>query len=74
VGMGVNVTTTLVISQVILSITLPLPMIALLIFTRRHDIMGSFVISPLMSIIAIVATILVLALNLVLILQTFGLL
>jgi manganese transport protein len=36
VGMGVNVTTTLVISQVILSITLPLPMIALLIFTRRH--------------------------------------
>jgi hypothetical protein len=40
----------------------------------RDDIMGSFVISPMMSIIAIVSTILVLTLNLVLILQTFGLL
>ena len=33
--MGVNPTKALVVSQVILSIALPLPMIALLIFTRR---------------------------------------
>ena len=38
VGLGVNSTKALVISQVVLSIALPLPMIALLIFTatRRH--------------------------------------
>jgi Mn2+/Fe2+ NRAMP family transporter len=34
--------TALVISQVVLSITLPLPMIALLKFARRPDLMGRF--------------------------------
>ena len=33
-GLGVNATKALVVSQVVLSIALPLPMIALLIFTR----------------------------------------
>jgi Mn2+/Fe2+ NRAMP family transporter len=33
-------TNALVISQVVLSITLPLPMVALLKFTRRPDLMG----------------------------------
>jgi manganese transport protein len=42
VGLGANPTSALVISQVVLSIALPLPMIALLIFTRRSDIMGQF--------------------------------
>ena len=37
VALGVNATNALVISQVVLSIALPLPMIALLIFTRRAD-------------------------------------
>ena len=40
VALGVNATNALVISQVVLSIALPLPMIALLIFTGRRDIMG----------------------------------
>ena len=43
VALGVNATNALVISQVVLSIALPLPMIALLIFTQRADIMGPFV-------------------------------
>ena len=45
VAMGVNSTNALVISQVVLSIALPLPgvMIALIIFTGRRDIMGGFV-------------------------------
>jgi manganese transport protein len=72
VGLGVNATSALVISQVVLSIALPLPMIALLIFTRRADVMGQFANSRLTSISAIVATALVLLLNAVLILQTFG--
>jgi manganese transport protein len=72
VGMGVNATSALVISQVVLSIALPLPMIALLLFTRRADIMGPFVNGRLTNIAAFVGTILVLGLNSVLILQTFG--
>ena len=47
VALGVNATNALVISQVVLSIALPLPMIALLIFTGRRDIMGAFANSRL---------------------------
>ncbi len=72
VAYGVNATNALVISQVVLSIALPLPMIALLMFTRRKDIMGSFVDRPLTQIVAVVATGLVLALNIFLLLETFG--
>jgi manganese transport protein len=68
----VNATNALVISQVVLSIALPLPMIALLIFTRRADVMGQFANSRLTSGTAMVATAVVLLLNVVLILQTFG--
>jgi manganese transport protein len=72
VGMGVNATNALVISQVVLSIALPLPMITLLMFTRRGDIMGQFANGRLTNFIAIAGTILVLSLNLVLILQVLG--
>ena len=60
------------VSQVVLSIALPLPMIALLIFTRRPHLMGAFVNSRLTHAIAIGATVIVLALNAVLILDTLG--
>jgi len=72
VALGVNATNALVISQVVLSIALPLPMIALLMFTRRADIMGQFVNNRLTTIAAIVATAAVLLLNAILILQTLG--
>jgi manganese transport protein len=72
VALGVNATNALVVSQVVLSIALPLPMIALLMFTRRADIMGQFVNSRLTTIAAVVATATVLLLNAVLILQTLG--
>jgi len=72
VALGANATKALVISQVVLSITLPLPMISLLIFTRRVDIMGQFANSRLTHITAVAATGLVLFLNIFLILQTFG--
>lgn len=72
VGLGVNSTAALVISQVVLSITLPLPMIALLIFTRRGDIMGQFVNRPLTNVAAFTGTVVVLLLNTLLLLQTFG--
>jgi manganese transport protein len=73
VGIGVNATNALVISQVVLSIALPLPMIALLTFTRRKGIMGPFVNGPVTNLAAVVGTAAVLLLNVILIVQTFGL-
>ena len=72
VGLGVNATNALIISQVILSLALPIPMIALLIFTQRADIMGSFVNSRATHLAAMLATVVVVVLNAILLLQTFG--
>jgi manganese transport protein len=72
VGLGADSTRALVISQVVLSIALPLPMIALLMFTARADIMGRFVNSALTNVAAIAGAAVVLALNLFLIAQTLG--
>ena len=72
VALGVNATKALVISQVVLSIALPLPIISLLIFTRRADIMGGFANSRLTHGAALIGTTVVLILNLFLILQTIG--
>jgi manganese transport protein len=72
VAAGVNTTEALVVSQVVLSIALPLPMIALLIFTGRADIMGRFANGRLTAIAATIGTAVVLLLNAILILQTFG--
>ena len=73
VGLGVDGTTALVISQVVLSLALPLPMVALVIFTRRGSIMGRFANSGPIHIAAIAGTVLVLSLDTLLLLQTFGL-
>jgi manganese transport protein len=72
VALGANATHALVISQVVLSIALPLPMISLLIFTRRTDIMGQFANSRLTHMAALLGTVLVLMLNTFLILQMLG--
>src|SRR6266436_674583 len=72
VALGVNATKALVISQVVLSIALPLPMIALLMFTRRPDVMGAFANGRATNAAALLGTAVVLALNVFLILQTFG--
>jgi manganese transport protein len=72
VGLGANATNALVISQVVLSLALPLPMVAVLIFTRNADIMGRFANSRLTHAAAIAGTVIVLLLNAFLILQTFG--
>ncbi|MFZ0844500.1 MAG: Nramp family divalent metal transporter [Pseudolabrys sp.] len=72
VAYGVNATEALVVSQVVLSIALPLPMIALLMFTRRGDIMGSFANGRITQIAAVAGTVVVLALNIFLIAQLLG--
>ncbi|MGO4855009.1 Nramp family divalent metal transporter [Phaeovulum sp. W22_SRMD_FR3] len=73
VAMGVNATKALVMSQVILSIALPVPMIALVVFTSRRDIMGVYTNGPLVRRLAIAASAIVLGLNAVLLATTFGL-
>jgi len=72
VWFGVNSTSALVVSQVVLSFALPAPVIALLMFTRRKDIMGAFVNSRLTNLAAAVGTVVILALNVILLLQIFG--
>jgi manganese transport protein len=63
IGLGVNATQALVVSQVVLSIALPLPMIALLMFTRRADLMGPMANGRLTQGLAIVGAGGVLLLN-----------
>jgi manganese transport protein len=72
VALGANATNALVISQVVLSLALPLPMISLIIFTNRADIMGSFANNKLTRVAAVVGTAIVLVLNTFLIVQTIG--
>jgi manganese transport protein len=72
VALGVNATQALVISQIVLSIALPLPMVALIMFTRRADIMGQFANDRLTHATAAIGTAVVLALNVFLIIQTLG--
>ncbi len=73
VAMGANVTEALVMSQVVLSIALPVPMVALIIFSGRKDIMGDYRTGPLMRGLAILGAFVVLTLNFVLLAQFFGL-
>jgi manganese transport protein len=72
VAWGVNTTDALVYSQVVLSFALPIPMIALVMFTRNKGIMGEFANGKITDMAAIVGTIIILCLNVVLLLQTFG--
>jgi manganese transport protein len=72
VALGVNATQALVLSQVVLSLVLPAPMIALLIFTARRDVMGPFANSRLTNAAAVAAALVVLTLNVVLLLLAAG--
>ncbi len=69
VAMGVNATNALVLSQVMLSLALPVPVIALIILTSDRRIMGSFANGALIRLAAISAAAIVLILNIVLLYQ-----
>jgi manganese transport protein len=70
--LGINPTQTLLISQVILSFVLPLPVITLVMFTRRRDLMGSLVNTHLTTVLAILCSIIILTLNIILIYLSFA--
>lgn len=63
VGLSFNPTEVLILSQVVLSLVLPVPMISLLILTSNPNLMKSFRNGRLTSGLAIVATALVITLN-----------
>jgi manganese transport protein len=70
---GVDATRALVLSQVALSIALPFPMIALVWFTSRGDVMGTFRNGRLVVVLSSLAALIVLGLNVLLLLDAFGL-
>jgi manganese transport protein len=72
IALGVNATQALVDSQIVLSFALPFPMIALVWFTCRRDVMGDYRNSTGIRALAIIAVLVVLALNAVLIAQAAG--
>ena len=63
VAIGIDATRALVLSQVVLSLALPVPMLALLWFTSRRATMGEFVNRRGTIVAAVAAAALVLALN-----------
>jgi len=69
---GLNPTNTLVISQVVLSFVLPLPVITLIMFTRRRDLMGTLVNKAITTWTAIGCSVVILGLNLWLLYSTFA--
>ncbi len=73
VAAGADATRSLVFSQVVLSLALPVPMVALVVLSARRDIMGVFVSTRWLSVGAGLATAVVLALNVLLIAQIAGL-
>jgi manganese transport protein len=72
VGFGVDSTRALVLSQVVLSLVLPVPLIALILLTSRRDVMGDFVNGVLARGVAGPAAAVVVALNLFLLAQAAG--
>ena len=68
----VNPTSILVLSQVVLSFVLPLPVITLVMFTRRKDLMGTLVNGHLITTLAILCSAVIIVLNVVLLYLSFA--
>lgn len=69
IALGLDPTRVLVLSQVVLSFGLPFALIPLVLFTRRRDLMGVLTNGALTTIAAALATALIMALNVFLIIQ-----
>ncbi len=74
IGIGLDPSRTLVISQVVLSFGIPFALIPLVIFTSRRDVMGVLVNHRLTIVVAVVVAAIISGLNIFLLGQTFGLL
>ena len=70
-GIGVNASYALVISQVVLSFGIPFPLIPLLIFCRNRNVMGALVNRRATTAVATVVVTAIVSLNVFLLYQTF---
>jgi manganese transport protein len=73
IGIGVDPSRTLVISQVVLSFGIPFALIPLVLFTSRREVMGVLVNRRVTTAVAAVVAALISGLNVFLLAQTFGL-
>ena len=64
-----DATQALVISQVVLSFVLPVPLITLVLFSGSRTIMGTLANSPIVSALAIGGSVIVLSINVLLLLS-----
>ncbi len=71
-GLGLDPSRSLVISQVVLSFGIPFALIPLVLLTRRRDIMGALANRGLTTVLASVVAALIIALNGFLLIQTFA--
>ncbi|HEV7495762.1 Nramp family divalent metal transporter [Baekduia sp.] len=72
-AIGVDPSKALVISQVVLSFGIPFALVPLVLLTRRKDIMGALVNRRLTTVVAGFVAAIISALNLFLLIDTFGL-
>jgi len=72
IGIGVDPSRTLVISQVVLSFGIPFALVPLVWFTSRRHIMGPLVNRRLTTVAATVIAAIIVSLNVVLLVLTFG--
>jgi manganese transport protein len=73
IGIGVDASRTLVLSQVVLSFGIPFALIPLVVFTSRKRLMGVLVNKRPTIVAATIVAALIVALNVFLLVQTFGL-
>ena len=71
-GVGVDTTNALVLSQVALSFGIPFALVPLVALTRRRDVMGSLVNGRLTTVAATTVAALVIALNVFLLVRQLG--
>ncbi|GGR27240.1 Nramp family divalent metal transporter [Deinococcus ruber] len=69
---GLNPTSTLILSQVVLSFGIPFALIPLLLFTARRDLMGSLVNTRTVTVLGWSVASIIIALNVYLLVQTFA--
>jgi manganese transport protein len=71
-GVGLDPSRSLVISQVVLSFGIPFALVPLVVLTRRRDIMGGLANRRLTTTVACVVAALIISLNVFLLVQTFA--
>src|SRR5260370_38687230 len=72
IGLGVVPSRPFVLSQVVLSFGIPFALIPLVYFTSRRRLMGVLVNARATTVAAVLVAALIVALNIFLLLQTFG--